>query len=167
MHFWPRARESLAKEQADRAKGTHIHNVVKHNKSRSFGLLLVSYPYLTYAAITSKQVVQVFTIDLVVQILNEEDTVGTRWQFRLLKGVKGGTLLPNVETCRWSRKRHCGAFKGSKTHLLGHAWQCQVHQTVRQTLPKSANSSKSKQRVRLSRVMNNKDDGSKTRDSRR
>jgi hypothetical protein len=62
---------------------TYVHHVVKHNKSCTLCLLLISYPNLTYAAITSKQVVQILASDLVIQILDKQYSVGAWRKFCL------------------------------------------------------------------------------------
>lgn len=60
---------------------TYIHNIIKYHKGGSFCLLLIPYAYLPDAAIPSKEVVQVFPSDLVVQVFDEEYTIGTWRQF--------------------------------------------------------------------------------------
>lgn len=47
---------------------THIHDIVEYNESRAFRFRLVPNTNLTNAAVAAKQLVQVFTCDLVVEI---------------------------------------------------------------------------------------------------
>ena len=73
----------LALTQALEIMGSYIHDIVKDYKGSTSGLLLIANTNLTYAAISSKQVVQVLAGDLVVQVLDEEDAVCARRQLRL------------------------------------------------------------------------------------
>ena len=65
---------------------THVHDIVKHHKRCAFCLLLIAYPDLTYATVSSKQVVQVLAGDLVVQVLDEEDAVRAWGKLWLVRG---------------------------------------------------------------------------------
>lgn len=65
--------------EADRF--THIHDVVKHDKRGPLGLWFISHSYLTYAAVAAKEVVQVLTGDLVVEVLDEQDAIRARREF--------------------------------------------------------------------------------------
>lgn len=57
----------------------YIHHIIKYHESCPFGLLFISDADLTYATITPEQVIQVFTGDLVIEVFDEQDTIGTRW----------------------------------------------------------------------------------------
>jgi hypothetical protein len=61
---------------------THVHNVVEDHKRGALCLLLISNANLADSAVPAEQVVQVFASNLVVQIFDEEDTVGTRRKLR-------------------------------------------------------------------------------------
>lgn len=79
---------------------TYVHHVVKHYKRRSLCLRLIPDAYLPYAPVATEEVVQVFARDLVVQILDEEDAVGARWQFGLkipINSVTGMNAKINTE----------------------------------------------------------------------
>ena len=62
---------------------THVHDVVKNNECCTLCFLLIPYPDLPNAPVASEQIVEVFAGDLVVQILDEEDSIRARWQFCL------------------------------------------------------------------------------------
>jgi hypothetical protein len=54
-----------------------IHHIIKDHKCRSTRFLLVSNPYLSYSTVPPKQVVQVFTCDVVGQIFDKQNPVRT------------------------------------------------------------------------------------------
>ena len=56
----------------------YIHDVLENNESSAFGFWLIPYSQLTYASISSEQFVQVVPRDLIVQILDKKNPVGTR-----------------------------------------------------------------------------------------
>lgn len=62
---------------------TYVHYIVENDKCGAFRLLFISYSYLAYAAITPKEVVQIFPSNLVVQILDKKYSIGTWGQFGL------------------------------------------------------------------------------------
>lgn len=62
---------------------TDIHHVVKYNKCRSTGLLLITNANLAYAAITPEEIVQILSGNLVIQILHEENPVRSRRKLSL------------------------------------------------------------------------------------
>lgn len=91
--------ECVCQEGNGAVKGnSHIHNIIKHDESSSFCLLFVPYPYLTDATIPSKEVIQVVSRDLVVQILDEQDAVGAWGKFCL--------ALRQVQGERWKEVLH-------------------------------------------------------------
>lgn len=65
------------------ARVTHVHNIVKHYKCCPFRLSFIPYAYLSDATVSSEEVIQVFSCDLVVQVFDEQDTVRARGEFRL------------------------------------------------------------------------------------
>ena len=87
---------------------THIHDILKHNKRSAFCLLLVAYPYLTYAAITPKQVVEIVSRNLIVEILYKKDPIGTWRELCLdIKSKVGNViqLTPYRGSCKCHLKR--------------------------------------------------------------
>ena len=71
-------------EETCEKDGTHIHHVIKYNKCSTLGLLLITNTNLAYAPVPSEQVVQVLARDLVVQILDKKDPIGTRGKLGLM-----------------------------------------------------------------------------------
>jgi len=61
-----------------RRHGAYVHYIVKHHECSSSCLLFIPYSYLPDAPITSKQVIQVFASNLIIQVLDKEYTIRTR-----------------------------------------------------------------------------------------
>ena len=78
---WPIHGPSASIERDE--ERAHIHNIVKHNKCGATSLLLVADTNLTNAAVSSKEIIQVLACYLVVQVLYEQDSVGTWRQLSL------------------------------------------------------------------------------------
>ena len=55
---------------------TYVHNIVENDECGPPCLLLITDTYLAYATITAEEIIQVLSGDRVIQILDEEDTVG-------------------------------------------------------------------------------------------
>ena len=63
----------------------HIHNVVKDHKCGASCLLLVANTYLAYASVSTKQIVQVFASNLVIEVLDEQNPIRAGRQLCLRK----------------------------------------------------------------------------------
>lgn len=57
---------------------THVHHIVEYNKRCALCFWFISDTNLPNAPITAEKVIQIFTSDLVVEILNKENAVGAR-----------------------------------------------------------------------------------------
>ena len=62
---------------------TYIHHILKYYERGTLRLLLVSDSYLSYAAIAPKEIVEVLSRNLIVQVLDEKNTVRTRGKLGL------------------------------------------------------------------------------------
>ena len=67
---------------------SYIHDILENNESRAFGFWLIPYSQLTYASISSEQFVQVVPGDLIVEILDKKNPVGTRRKLGLLDSIE-------------------------------------------------------------------------------
>jgi hypothetical protein len=69
-------------------ENAHVHNVLEYDEGSPLGFGLIAYSYLTNAAISSEQVIQVVSGNLVIQVFHKQDPVSARWEF----GLKEATL---------------------------------------------------------------------------
>ena len=54
---------------------SYVHHVVVDDESCASGGDIVAESYLTNAAVATKELIQVFAFDIVVEVFDEEDTV--------------------------------------------------------------------------------------------
>ena len=81
-HSWP-VQTAINVVLCQTEQNTYIHYIVENNECSTTCLLFISDADLTNATIPSKEVVQVLTSDLVVEVLHEKDSVRTGGQFGL------------------------------------------------------------------------------------
>lgn len=63
----------------------HIHNVLEHDERGSLRLRLVTEPYLPNVSVFPKEIVQIFPCYGIVQVLDEQYPIRSRWEVRLVK----------------------------------------------------------------------------------
>ena len=74
---------SLALQSGRKKKKAYVHNIVVNDKSRPTGGGIVAQADLTNATVSTKELIQVFTLDVVIQVLHEEDAICSRRELGL------------------------------------------------------------------------------------
>ena len=90
---------------------THIHDIVKYNERCPLRFWFVSDTNLPDAPVAAEEVVQIFPSDLVIEVLDKENTVGAGRKLRLCICEMSDKLTRRIRTvgrgaailhnCKW------------------------------------------------------------------